>query len=143
MTATSQTGGAGQRRTRQRQVILEELRKLKSHPRSDELYVLVRQRLPKVSLGTVYRNLDRLQSEGLALEIYCGDFVRYDADVSVHDHFMCRICRRVWDFDARGPRPPEDPGAAGFAGFKVESQFTMYSGLCPECGGSTADGAPT
>lgn len=136
-----QAKGPEQRRTRQREVVLEELKKLKTHPRSDELYVLVRQRLPRVSLGTVYRNLDRLQREGMAVEIYCGDFVRYDADVSIHDHFMCRTCRRVWDFDAGRSRPPAEPGAAAPAGFKIESQYTMFSGLCPECGGPCADDA--
>lgn len=125
---------ATQRRSIQREVILEELRKLKTHPRSDELYNLVRQRLPRVSLGTVYRNLDRLQREGMALEIYCGDFVRYDADVSAHDHFMCRACRRVWDFDAGHSHNTSPPAQGDDQGeFKIESQYVMYSGLCPEC----------
>ena len=125
---------AGQRRTVQRQVILEELRKLKTHPRSDELYALVRQKLPRISLGTVYRNLDRLHREGLAQEIYCGDFARYDGNVALHDHFICRSCRRVWDFEA-GPehqaRPV--PGVPAPAGFNIETSYTMYSGLCPDC----------
>ena len=45
------------RMTRQRAVILEELRKVKTHPTADELYSIVRERLPRISLGTVYRNL--------------------------------------------------------------------------------------
>ena len=125
------------RRSKQREVILEELRKLKTHPRSDELYTLVRQRLPPVSLGTVYRNLDRLQGEGTAVEIYCGDFVRYDGNVSPHDHFMCRVCRRVWDFDARhGDSPGVPAESENQAGFQVESQYTMFLGLCPDCAAS-------
>jgi Fur family ferric uptake transcriptional regulator len=48
------------RTTRQRQVILEELQKLTSHPTAAEVYEIVRKRLPKVSLGTVYRNLELL-----------------------------------------------------------------------------------
>ena len=43
--------------TRQRAVILEELRKLTTHPTADELYQIVRARMPRISLGTVYRNL--------------------------------------------------------------------------------------
>ncbi len=143
--------GIRMRRSKQREVILEELRKLKTHPRSDELYTLVRQRLPHVSLGTVYRNLDRLQGEGAAVEIYCGDFVRYDGNVSPHDHFMCRVCRRVWDFDARHgqtehhpeqqchserseeSRPSNAEEGQDQAGFQVENQYTMFLGLCPDC----------
>jgi len=134
VSSTSSAKGAGQRRSRQREVILEELRKLKTHPRSDELYALVRRRLPRVSLGTVYRNLDRLQREGAAIEIYCGDFVRYDGDVSAHDHFMCRACRRVWDFAPGGARPEVIARRSqGQAGFRIENEYMMYSGLCPDC----------
>ncbi len=118
-------------------MILEELRKLKTHPRSDELYALVRQRLPNVSLGTVYRNLDKLQREGAALEIYCGDFVRYDGDVVPHDHFLCRGCRRVWDFGGHHDDSAAKSHVAIHSqeaeGFQVESHYTVFTGLCPEC----------
>ena len=127
-----QEKGTGTRRSQQREVILEELRKLKSHPRSDELYLLVRQRLPHLSLGTVYRNLDRLQREGSALEIYCGDFVRYDGNVLPHDHFMCRRCRRVWDVDS-GPDGHPEQTLAPESGFQVEGHYTIYHGLCADC----------
>ncbi len=124
----------GPRRSQQREVILQELRRVKTHPRSDELYLLVRQRLPRLSLGTVYRNLDRLSREGLALEIYCGDFVRYDGNVAPHDHFLCRGCRRVWDF---GPGPDQSSREASGAevGFRIEGRYTIYYGLCTDCQG--------
>ena len=48
------------RMTRQRRVILEEIRRTNSHPAADEIYERVRKRLPRISLGTVYRNLDVL-----------------------------------------------------------------------------------
>jgi len=54
-----------QRNTRQRQVVLEELRKLTSHPTAAELYEITRARLPKISLGTVYRNLEVLAENGV------------------------------------------------------------------------------
>ena len=57
------------RMTRQRAVILEELRKTKSHPTADELYSIVRERLPRISLGTVYRNLDFLAETGEILKL--------------------------------------------------------------------------
>ncbi|HSM74917.1 MAG TPA: transcriptional repressor, partial [Desulfobacterales bacterium] len=46
--------------TRQRRVILEELRRMNTHPGADEIHEVVRRRLPRISLGTVYRNLDIL-----------------------------------------------------------------------------------
>ena len=69
------------RMTRQRAVILEELRKVKTHPTADELYSIVRERLPRISLGTVYRNLDFLteSKEILKLES-AGSIRRFDGD---------------------------------------------------------------
>ena len=55
--------------TRQRMVILEELKRVRSHPTADELYGMVRDRLPKVSLATIYRNLDMLAREGIIQKI--------------------------------------------------------------------------
>lgn len=48
------------RMTRQRTVILEKLRKVATHPSADEIYEMVRKRLPRIRLGTVYRNLEIL-----------------------------------------------------------------------------------
>ncbi len=126
--------GASITRSRQGEVILEELRKLKSHPRSDELYLLVRQRLPKISLGTIYRNLNRFQREGLIAEIYCGEFVRYDGNVSPHDHFLCRSCRRVWDFGREDGQPLAREYIAQ-DGFQIEGYYTVFYGLCGDCRG--------
>ncbi len=123
------------RRSRQGQVILEELTRLRTHPRSDELFEIVRGRLPHVSLATVYRQLGQLKGEGLALEIYCGDFVRYDGNVAPHDHLLCRICRRVWDCDGAPADPGgEQPGGAD-PGFLVEGHYTVHYGLCGDCRG--------
>ena len=62
-------------------VILEELRKVKTHPTADELYAMVRTRMPRISLGTVYRNLDFLteSKEILKLES-AGSIRRFDGD---------------------------------------------------------------
>ena len=56
------------RLSRQRQVILQELRKVDTHPTADEVYDMVRKIMPRISLGTVYRNLELLCSQGLALK---------------------------------------------------------------------------
>lgn len=116
------------RRSRAREVILEELKGLKTHPRGDELYELVRRRLPRLSLGTVYRNLDLFRREGMALEIACGDFNRYDGDTSPHSHFFCRNCARLWDWEVEVVEKLEGRG-----GFTLEGRYTVLYGLCPAC----------
>ncbi|MDR2745258.1 MAG: transcriptional repressor, partial [Desulfovibrio sp.] len=73
--------------TRQRSVILEELRKVDTHPTADELYTIVRVRLPHISLGTVYRNLEYLVAAGeIARLESAGTSMRFDGDVSGHQH---------------------------------------------------------
>ncbi len=69
------------RMTNQRRVILEELKKLRSHPTAEDLHQLVRRRLPKISMATVYRNLEILCSEGLAQKMdVAGPQRRFDGD---------------------------------------------------------------
>ena len=71
---------SGLRLTGPRRVVLEVLRGTESHPTAEWVHRLVRRRLPRVSLGTVYRNLRLLVAAGLAAEIQ-GPHARFDANV--------------------------------------------------------------
>ena len=83
-----------QRNTRQRDVILGELRNSLTHPTATELYDLVRRRLPKISLGTVYRNLDLLARMGIIQRLeMAGAETRFDGDRRPHDHIRCAWLR--------------------------------------------------
>ncbi len=85
----------------QRRVILEELGKTSSHPTADWIYRKVRRRLPRISLGTVYRNLDILSKHGMiqTLEI-AGTQKRFDGNPENHYHVRCIRCGRVEDVPA-------------------------------------------
>jgi Fur family transcriptional regulator, ferric uptake regulator len=127
------TAAGRKRETVQRRVVLEELRKLKSHPTADELYQRVRERLPRVSLGTVYRNLEALVEEGLALKIDSGPGPRrYDGDTRKHYHIQCVNCHRLDDIMLKlKPEPRyKYPHLTDYAveGFRVE-----FFGVCPSC----------
>lgn len=119
------------RHTKSREIILEELRALKTHPRGDELYDIVRRKLPRVSLSTVYRNLRAMQQNGQALELYCGDYNRYDGNMAPHNHFVCHKCERVWDVEAGSSAEIASTDAP--EGFRVEGQHTVFRGLCADC----------
>jgi len=84
------------RLTNQRRIILEELKSVTTHPTADEIYGMVRQKMPRISLGTVYRNLEVLSSLGLVrkLENAAGQ-KRFDGDVSPHHHIRCEVCGKV------------------------------------------------
>ncbi len=82
------------RETKQRRVVYETVKNTYSHPTADWIFEQVRDELPKVSLGTIYRNLGVLKEEGLVREIYGNDRrAHYDADISPHAHFMCYVLR--------------------------------------------------
>ena len=69
------------RMTYQREIILEELKKTKTHPTADELYTTVRQRIPHISLATVYRNLETLANSGLVRKLeVIGRQKRFDGN---------------------------------------------------------------
>jgi len=122
-----------QRNTRQRQVVLEELKKLTSHPTAAELYEITRARLPKISLGTVYRNLELLAQNGLIgkLEIG-GSEARFDGNPERHYHVRCVRCGRVDDVhDLPGSfvkREVKHLSGYEILGFRLE-----FIGICPEC----------
>lgn len=122
-----------QRNTRQRQLILEELRKLSSHPTAVGLYEIVRRRLPRISLGTVYRNLELLSQAGLIRRLeFTGAESRFDGNPGPHDHLRCIGCGRVDDIDEL---PLELPLANddGPGGFEILGRRLELLGLCPAC----------
>ncbi|MGE4296610.1 MAG: transcriptional repressor [Desulfovibrionaceae bacterium] len=122
------------RMTVQRRVILEELRKVTSHPTADEIYSMVRSRLPKISLGTVYRNLDLLAENGEILKLErVGAQMRFDGNTMAHYHVRCLSCGRVGDLDVRFDLPNfRDCKVDGFAITGVSVEFV---GLCRSCSG--------
>lgn len=74
--------------TRQRSVILEELRKVTTHPSADGIYEMVRKRLPRISLGTIYRNLEILFENGDIRRLDTGSHLRR-FDGRAEDHYHC------------------------------------------------------
>lgn len=85
------------RMTNQRKVILEELMKHVDHPTADEIYVEIRKVLPKVSLGTVYRNLEQMSEQGTILKIEGSGQKRFDPNPNPHSHFRCLECGAIED----------------------------------------------
>jgi Fur family transcriptional regulator, ferric uptake regulator len=126
------------RNTLQRQVILEELQKITTHPTASELHGLVQKRLPKISLGTIYRNLEFLSQVGAIQKItISGGESRYDAMIEPHQHVRCISCGRVED--VVGPPLVLPPGAYQDVGeYQILGHRLEFFGICPECRESDA-----
>ena len=125
--------GKLRRNTPQRRVILDELCHLKSHPTAAELYAVVRQRLPRISLGTVYRNLEVLHEDGVINKLeFAGAESRFDGNIEQHYHVRCTECGRVEDiFPLDSEQTLSQP--AELAGFQVTGYRLEYFGICPGC----------
>ena len=122
------------RMTSQRRVILEKIKNMHSHPSADEIYVKVRQVLPHISLGTVYRNLEILSEMGLInkLEI-SGSQKRFDGYATNHHyHIRCMRCDRVDDAPCGMISDLEDR-IVSESGYKVMGHRLEFVGLCSEC----------
>lgn len=124
------------RMTKQRRMILEVLRNTYDHPSACEIYDTVRDVLPNISLGTVYRNLEILSSQGLVrkLELTSGQR-RFDALTKNHSHIICISCGRIDDV-------PEEIGVGlesvqrrvgDATGFRDIEWSVGFHGLCPDC----------
>jgi Fur family ferric uptake transcriptional regulator len=122
-----------QRDTAQRRLILEELRSVSSHPTAVELYEMVRRRMPKISLGTVYRNLDLLSARGMIQKLALGGKeTRFDGRVDSHCHARCVRCGRVDDLpEVPGDLVADRPKGAG--GYEILGYHLEFVGICPAC----------
>lgn len=121
------------RMTVQRQIILDELRTMKTHPTADELYSRVRIRLPRISLGTVYRNLELLAAQGKIRKLdAAGTQRRFDFNPESHHHVRCVECGAIDDATMDSPLSMNDfPETAG--GYKILAVRIELLGLCPRC----------
>ena len=120
--------------TRQRRAILEELRKdMGNHPTAEKIYEMVRRRLPRISLGTVYRNLEVLSASGEIRKLAPGSSQRrFDGDVGDHYHVRCMRCGQVEDAPVEPLTALED-ALRELTDYDVVGHSVEFTGICPKC----------
>lgn len=119
--------------TRQRAAVFSYLSRVEHHPTAEQVYHAVKRELPRISLATVYKSLEKLVACGAASKLAYGDAAaRYDIRTDHHYHTRCLACGQMQDFDAAGglellrkikPRP----------GFAVEDYRLELVGYCRDC----------
>ena len=121
-----------QRFSHQREEIYQAVCATKEHPSAQMVYDTLKPHMPKLSLGTVYRNLHQMAQEGRLLELD-GPVTRYDATIEPHTHIRCQRCERVADLDLPYDTALDRTAEAG--GWNVSGHHLMFQGICPACAG--------
>ncbi len=118
------------RSSKQRDAILNVLKNCYDHPTADIIYERVKEKIPNISLGTVYRNLGQLCSEGLIIAIGVGeDKIHYDGNSGEHIHFYCKKCCKLTDFNVKSNVAEQLVSN----GCEIHSAKIVYDGICRKC----------
>jgi Fur family ferric uptake transcriptional regulator len=119
--------------TPQRKVILEVLGTADCHLTADEVYKIVRVRLPRISLGTVYRNLEILSQLGMIQKLELGGIQkRFDGKTQDHYHLRCLTCGRIEDV-LMEPQTVLEELVEELTDYKVLGHRLEFVGLCLSC----------
>ena len=119
--------------SRQREAVIECLRNRHDHPTADALFQTLREEDPKISLGTVSRNLGLLVELGEIRKISTGDGCeRYDYITEDHYHFICNHCGRIFDLDTKQMEGIHKSVVNENIATIDSHELTFY-GICKEC----------
>lgn len=114
-------------------MVLETVRSTFEHPTAEWIFRRARKRLPRVGLGTIYRNLKALVDEGLIREVRSADeAVRYDGNIGEHYHIRCISCGRVSDLPVSVDREIEQR-AHRATNYAIVGHEVEVHGVCPGC----------
>jgi Fur family peroxide stress response transcriptional regulator len=123
--------------SKQRDEILAVLRGTAMHPGARWVYDQLRDKIPRLSLGTVYRNITLFRKEGLvaAVGVVNGE-ERFDAVTEPHPHVVCTVCGKIVDLsgaDDAALRRLVEGVTAHAAGVAIDYRKTVFCGVCEDC----------
>src|SRR4051795_13270408 len=124
--------------TFQRQVIYEAVLASREHPTPELIYEQVRQRIPSVSLGTIYKNEKTFLESGVLREVtlHHGS-LRLESNMTPHHHLVCSSCKAIFDIEESAVEPIQLPKTELPAGFSISQCRVEFVGVCKSC--KTAD----
>jgi Fe2+ or Zn2+ uptake regulation protein len=114
----------------QRIRILEYLINYRTHPTVDEIYKNLVKEIPTLSKTTVYNTLNLFVDKNIVAPITIEENeIRFDADTSLHGHFKCEKCKKIYDFSIDLAKTYID----GINNFIVNERHVYFKGICNEC----------
>lgn len=121
------------RNSKQRQLILDTLKSVRCHPTAEDIFQMVREKNPTISLGTVYRNLNLLAEMGEILKLDLGvDSVHFDGTRQEHGHLVCRNCGQIEDLPCELSESVRSLMEKELHR-EMETIYLTVTGLCMEC----------
>lgn len=125
------------RQTKQKEIILQAVHQHGGHPSAEEVYNMLKEKHPKLSLATVYRNLNQFTEQGKLNTLHVtGEALHFDCNPHPHAHMVCRACGRITDLHV-APLLEELRRRSDFSGgssdFEVEEVILRYEGICSSC----------
>ena len=120
--------------TFQRQVIYEAVVDSREHPTPELIYEQVRQRIPSISLGTVYKNVKTFLDSGVLKEVtlHHGS-LRLESNMTPHHHLVCSSCKAIFDIEESAVEPVRLPASKLPAGFSIKQCRVEFTGECKSC----------
>lgn len=110
--------------------VLDYLLKNRVHPTADDIYREISKKIPTLSKTSIYNTVDLFTEKNIIHVIGTGGKEnRYDINLIIHGHFVCRICDKIYDFDIE----PIDFNKEQLDGFIIEEQDVLFKGICREC----------
>src|ERR671938_1130496 len=129
----AQLEAGGYSLTSQRAAVHDYLSGVDHHPTAEEVFLNVKRKLPRISLATVYKNLEALVACAAISKLTYGDgSARYDIRTDHHYHTRCLRCGRIWDLEAA-------QGTTALKQIKPQPGFTVADyrlellGYCQNC----------
>ncbi len=118
--------------TYQRLAIFRTLLNSINHPTPEEIYQQVTKSFPMISLGTVYKTLEKFHEKGVIQRVQpFWDAARYEILAGPHHHMVCVKCLAMLDiYDPiaeNGLSLPEDHG------LQILGHTIIVRGYCPSC----------
>lgn len=122
-----------ERNTKQKDIITSEIMNTKSHPTIKQLCNMVKEKDSSIGQATVYRQIDRLVSEGKVRKIANenGDDY-YDGNIMNHAHFVCNKCDKVFDIEDDNLNLIFDY-LSNMKNNKIDSCNIVLRGVCSSC----------
>ena len=122
---------------RKRDAILTYLRQTDAHPSAETVYAGLKEQIPDISLGTVYRNLALFKQQGLIASLGTVNGIeRFDGNTKSHVHFICTVCDSVSDLHRMAVPDTLSSEAAAHTGGKVNACLLSFTGVCARCSNS-------